>query len=141
MIPTPQISCAQGKKTLGVYIAADGNWKDECNHLVSQSKVWAEQVSKSSLTRVDALLGLTSTISKTWLYPLAATRLTKAECNEIMIPVYQSVLPKMGFNQKLPKAYRFGLKRLQGLGLPDLFLLQGLSQIKTFLFLVLSSIH
>ena len=133
VVATPQITCSKGMKTLGVFIAADGNWEDQHAYLVSKSQIWADQVAKSSLSRIDSLLGLTSTISKTWAYPLAATRFTKLQCNQIMVPVYKKVLPKMGFNQKIPKAYRFGLQRLQGLGLPDVYLLQGLAQIKTFL--------
>jgi len=130
------------KRTLGVRMSGNGsmisasndnNEKGEYDYLKGASIQWASSITNSYLNRGLSSLALKSTISKTWTYPLAATKLTKKQCDQIMLPVYNAVLPKMGFNRKLPRAYRFAPLSHQGQDLPHLFLIQGTEQIKMFL--------
>ena len=50
-----------------------------------------------------------------------------------MVPVYNVVLPKMGFSRKLPRAYRFAPLSHQGQDFPHILLIQGTEQINMFL--------
>ena len=75
-----------------------------------------------------------TTISRTWLYPLQSTTFTPEDCDDIMRPLYAEILPRLGANRKIPKVYRYAPKSLLGLGLPDIYTMQGTSQIKAILF-------
>ena len=50
-----------------------------------------------------------------------------------MLPVYSKVLPKLGFNRHLPRAYRYALFPHQNQDLPHVLVMQDTSQITTFL--------
>ena len=128
------------KRTLGVRMAGNGCMTSktdkelgEFEYLRDCSTNWAESISKSYLTRNLSSMALRTTIAKTWTYPLAATKFTKKQCELIMKPVYTKILPKMGFNRHLPRAFRFAPLSHQGQDLPHVLLLQGTEQIKLFL--------
>ena len=75
-----------------------------------------------------------TTISRTWLYPLQATTLNQDECDDILRPLYAEILPRLGANRKIPKVYLYAPKSLMGLGLPDIYAMQGTAQIKALIF-------
>ena len=60
-------------------------------------------------------------------YPLVALTLTLSQNEKLMIPIYQTVLPYMGVNHNMTKAYyRFGPKSHQRLGYPQIYTKQGI---------------
>ena len=78
------------KRTLGVRMSGNGtmtsvskdeNEKGEHYYLKDASQKWANSISSSYLNRRISSLALRSTISKTWTYPLAATKFTKKQCD------------------------------------------------------------
>ena len=120
-------------RTLGVRIAADGNMSGEKEYLIEKSREWSQQINKAYLYKSEALLALTSTISRTWLYPLQATTLSQNDCDDIMKPVYKTILPKMGINRNVPLVYRYAPRYLNGLECPNVYTMQGCAQIKSII--------
>ena len=47
-----------------------------------------------------------------------------------MLPVYKVALPKMGIYRTIPLQYRYAPKYLNGLGLPNIYTLQGIEKMK-----------
>ena len=62
-------------------------------------------------------------------YPLPALTLSEEECQLIMWIILKEYLPKSGINQYIKWDVLYGKKELQGLGLKNLFLTQGLSHV------------
>ena len=84
------------------------------------------------LYKSEAAMALTTTIARTWAYPLQATIFTFKQCIDIMKPAYGKILAKMGLNRHLPLVYRYAPKELNGMGLPHVHTLQGIAQMKAF---------
>ena len=63
-----------GERTLGVRMAADGNMKQELEYLVETTKNCGIQMQHSYLYRQEAILALSSTINRTWSFPLSQHR-------------------------------------------------------------------
>ena len=131
--PIKRCSPHDAERTLGVWCAPDGRWNVQIEKLKEASKVWAEQMRTSWLNKHEAFISLNTTISKTWLYPLAVTSIPLKKCNEIMVPAYRSILPKMGICRTLPLEIRFGPSHLLGLGLINIYTAQGAEHIKMLL--------
>ena len=120
-------------RTLGVRLSADGKMTSEYEYLLEQSVMWATKIKKAYLYRSEACLALVTTISKTWKYPLQCTTFSLQECEDIMLPVYKTILPKMGIIRTINTIYRYAPKYMNGLGLPHIYVEQGISHVQTLL--------
>ena len=58
-----------------------------------------------------------------------ATSLSKSQCNTIMKPLLDASLGALGLNRKMTRAVVYGPKRYQGVGIPDLWTLQGILKL------------
>jgi hypothetical protein len=87
---------SEAATTLGVDIALDGNWSQQIKKMRAQSELWADQIRTGKLRRDEAWTALNSTLWKTLQYPLEATALTETECETIMCPAINQILPAMG---------------------------------------------
>ena len=76
-------------------------------------------------------MALTTTIARTWEYPLQATTFSMKYAEDIMKPAYGPIIAKMGANRHIPLEYRYAPREMNGLGLPYIYTLQGISHIKT----------
>jgi hypothetical protein len=91
------------KETLGVFLAMDGNNKEEARHLRSKAKAFADCIHTSFLSCEDAVYALHRTIMKTLEYPMIATTMSKVQWDFIMAPLLTASLPRMGYVRKLPR--------------------------------------
>ena len=88
----------EGKMGLGIYLAPDGNNKKQVEYMKDKTTEWCNKI-KSPYMSVQAMyVALFITIFATLKYPLVALTLTMKECEKIMIPVYQTALPRIGVN-------------------------------------------
>ena len=83
--------------------------------MVKDSKDWAEKMKNATVSRLSASLALRTTIRKIHQYKIPATKLSEKQCNEIMTPVYNIVLSKIGIVKSIPLEYRYGPTYMQGL--------------------------
>ena len=58
-----------------------------------------------------------------------ATCLTKAQCDRIMTPIRQAAIPALGINRHLSLVVAHGPQKYQGLGIPDLWTVQGIMKL------------
>lgn len=124
---------SKGERLLGVRLALDGNDKDEYRYRLSQSTELSGKIMSSPLSRVDAEV----IYRERWLssvgYCLPITQLSDTECDEIQIPFFQAILPKMGLNRHIPKAVRFGPTKYNGKGLGDFSTEQYILHLEQFI--------
>ena len=119
----------EARETLGVYIAMDGDQATQMEALVAITQRWADLVRSGKLTQAEAWFSLTFCIIKSLEYPLMATSLSQAQCDIIMKPILNAGLPALGYNRKMPSAVVFGPRRFQGIGIPELWILQGVLKL------------
>ena len=75
---------------------------------------WQKKIKTAPFNRYDAEV----IYRERWLpsirYYLPITQFSEKQCKSIQQPGYNAVLPKMGFNQQLPRALIFWLLKYQG---------------------------
>ena len=130
--PLKQIPASVGKETLRVYLAPDGTCTQAAAFLWKKSEAWRDNIKAGALPSHEAWQCVTSTIMKTLTYPLPALTLTEAECTHIFAPVCTAGLNHSNINRKYPTDLVFGSKELLGLGLDNLFEIQGASKLTIF---------
>ena len=93
------------EKTLGIWYCADESWDYAFETMKMASTIWADEMNTAYLTKYEALLAVTSTITKTWDYPIGVVGFTEQQCNHYMSPAYLKIIPKIGPSTRLPLAY------------------------------------
>ena len=115
----------EARETLGVFIAMNGNQEAQTQALWEKANLWAEKVRVGRFSHAEAWFSLQFGIMKSLEYPLMATSLSKDQCDKIMKPIRAAILPVLGINRNLPLTIVHGPKLYQGLGIPDLWTVQG----------------
>ena len=124
-----KIESNEGKETLGVILAPDGNNLLALENLCEKAQSWSDHVRTSHLSSTEARLALDSTIMKTLTYPLPALTLTEPECNKIMKPILDAALAKTRISRSFPHYVLYGPKSEKGLGFANLYMSQGISHV------------
>ena len=125
----PTLNPSEGKETLGVFLAPDGNNKKMIEYLKEKTENWSDMIRTGHLNRKDAQQALESTIMKSVEYSLPAMTLKEEECKSIMKPVMTAGLPNMGICRHYPRDALYGPKNEGGMGMTDIFTFQGTSRI------------
>ncbi len=120
----------EGRRTVGVRLAIDGNNKDEKEYLASAAKTWCERVKSSRLPRSLVGMSFTTGIMRKLQFSLPATTFSKLECDELMSPLLDTALPCIGVNRHFPRALCFAPKALHGLAVPHLWVEQGIYHLQ-----------
>ena len=128
-----QLKPSEARRTLGVWQAADGNEKEQAKQLTGKANKWARAVARSLLTRHDIVLGMNMSLYPSITFGLMATTLNKQQSKEIFKPIRKGVLPKAGYAEKMPAIVVHRPNKYGGVGIKDLYTLQGIAQVKAFL--------
>ena len=124
-----QLEPSEARETLGVYLAPDGNNDEAVKRLREKAKAWSNLVTTGHLTAQDVRRAMDTTVIKSLEYPLPALTLSEKECKRIMAPVLEVALPKSNICRTYPRAVVYGPKGTLGLGLNNLYIVQGAKQI------------
>ena len=118
-----------GMETLGMFLAPDGNMKDEIKALKKKVSTWCSQIRSGNIPPQDAFQSISTRIMKTLEYPLCATTFTRSECNNLVKPIHDAAFPKAHICRTIPHAIRYGSIDTLGLGLDDLYVTQGIDKV------------
>ena len=124
------LSYDKAKEMVGVFLAPDGNQKEQASELLLKAQKWSAYVKSGRLDHESTWTALRTTIVKSIEYPLAATSLTQQECISIMDPVLKAALPRANIVQNFARAVLYGPVQYQGMGLHDPYISQGIRHIK-----------
>ena len=127
------VPCSQGKETLGVVLAPDGNSEDGYKMLMKKAKQWTAHMKAGHLVPSLTWMATTTTIMKGLEYPLPAMTLTEKQCAKIMTIIKQGLLPKAQISKGIPDAVLYGPIEAGGMGLNHLYHTQGLLHINKFI--------
>ena len=111
------ISHRTGNRLLGVRMSANGTFNEEFQFRVNQSSEFATLINQANIDRHEAHLIYTTRIKPTIQYPLSITTFTDEQCREIQKPLMNAILPKMGFNRKMPRVVCYGPKIMGGVNI------------------------
>ena len=128
-----QLSAHEARETLGVWICGDGSWKAHTKHLKNKTTKWGYQLKRSFLDKQDSRRAIKTTILMTLKYSLQATYMSQRQCNRIMSPLLTNALPKLGVIRTMRRTAVHLPCHMNGLGIPDLYILQGIDHIKVLL--------
>ena len=98
----------------------DGSMIIEYKHRVGQMKEFANRIKNAPLSHHDAFIVYESLYRAMIRYPLAVTHFSPKQCHSIQQPAIDALLPKMGLNQKMPRAVIYGPLSLGGREIMDL---------------------
>ena len=131
--PLTQIGPTMARRTLGVWQAVDGNEKVQTEKLYEKAKVWSRAVSRSSLNRNDAVIGMKTSLYPSITFGLMATTMSKEQGESIFKPIREGVLPKTGYTKTMPAIVVHGPEKYGGMGIKDIYTLQGIAHVKALI--------
>ena len=120
-------------KTLGVFIAMDGNEEAEIEHLKKLSEKFGHQLRTAKCEKNASMYTLQYSLMKTFEYPMVATQLDEGTWTAILRPTLQSALQKAGMSMNFPRDVLFGPALFQGYQLQHPYYTQEISHITTLL--------
>jgi Reverse transcriptase (RNA-dependent DNA polymerase). len=124
-----QLPTNKGSNMLGVVMSPDGNNSDHILALRSKSQQWASHIRNMGSNVNEIWTALHRTIPFRLCYSLQAVSLGEKDCRYIMAPIHKEGLPRAGIPSTIPIEIRHGPIDKGGLGILDLYLYQGTSQI------------
>ena len=127
------IKAAEGKETLGVILAPDGNTEDAFKELCNKAKKWKACIKAGHLTPSLVWQALQTTIMKSLEYPLPALTLSQDQCNKIMGIIKDGLLSSSSISRNIPSPTLYGPKEDGGLQLNHLYITQGLLHLEKFI--------
>jgi hypothetical protein len=120
-----KVDVREGRRTLGVRLAPDGNFQAEFMYLTKEADSWAEKIRTGMLPKKYTWQAYTSTIMAKLGYALPSTTFTEQQCHCIGKNLVAATLQKLGINKNFPRDLAFAPVELQGLGITNLFIKQG----------------
>jgi hypothetical protein len=108
---------SSARKTLGVFIAMDGNSRAQVSYLREKATDFSECIRTGFISRAESWYALKSTIMKTLEYRMEAISLSRKQWDYIMAPILTSTLPKAGFVRTYKRDVLFAPHSSLGMGL------------------------
>lgn len=128
----PQFATDEALETLGVFLAPDGNNREQAKILRLKAEDWKEKIRVGHLDRSEAWRAIDYSILQSLRYPLPALTLTEKECKRIMAPVLEGGLPASAICRKFPRDILYGSPDEGGMGKTNLYIEQGLAKVEIF---------
>jgi hypothetical protein len=121
------------QETLGVFLTPDGNTRQQQLKMRNQAIQWADCMRTGSISKEDAWLAFQSTIWKSLSYSLPALNLSQEECDHIMKPVLQYLLPAIRVCRNFPRSLVYAPEKYMGLGVKHPHTIQEILRLKDIL--------
>jgi hypothetical protein len=128
-----QLEPSQGKITLGISIAMDGNNRDKKENLLDKTIEYADQLQSGAINKKDAWYSFTSSFMKTIEYPMEAVSFSEDDWDKILQPVMGILLQRSGIASTFPCKLVWTAEKCQGLGAQHPFYLMLLKQLSVVL--------
>ena len=123
----------EARETRGVWISGDRNWRGNVKYLRNKTKKWGYQLKRGFLDKQDSRRAINTTILTTLKYSLHATSMNQKQCERIMSPLLINALPKLGIVRTMRRTEVHLSCYMNGLGIPNIYILQGIDHIKVLL--------
>ena len=128
-VPLKRYEVSKAEQSLGVWIAMDGNWKEQLNVMKEKAQLFASQISTKKVSKNDALYTYNYSFMKTLEYPMTALSLTENEWNSVVMPALRATLTTAKMAKTFPRKVLYGPDLYQGLEIRHPYFLQQISKI------------
>ena len=129
--PLVRLEVSEGRKSLGVYIAVDGNEKAQKKYLIEMARTYAEQIRTSQTTPDTAMYTYKACFLKAIEYSMPVTNFTEEEWNTIMAPALKATLNKSAMATNFPRDVLYGPDLYKGMDIQHPYYQQGIQKIIT----------
>jgi hypothetical protein len=127
--PLRKLEPWQVERTLGIWLAPDGNMDVQFAWMKEKAESWANKIRSRHLPRHLTWMAWTTTILKTLEYPLPVMTLSRKQCDKITSILANTALPRCGFMRYFPRALLHAPVAVGGLNIPNLYTEQGIGHI------------
>ena len=131
IVDIKQLKCNEAHRTLGVKISPSCSMKEELQRLRAISQKFTAQTTAATLTRSQARKAYQSIYLGRIQYGITASTLKKQDYHDIQSPAIRALLPKLGYNRNTPTPVVYGPIDQGGMGIQDLYALQGAKKTMT----------
>jgi hypothetical protein len=107
---------SEARETLGVFVAMDGNWRQQMEVLIALARKFAELLRISHADRNLTWYAFCTSFMKSLEYPMEASCLTREQWDLVMKPLLGIVLQRCGIASTFPQDLVFTSLQYQGLG-------------------------
>ena len=120
-------------KTLGVFIAMDGNSSAQKELLKEKAKTFAEKLRTSQCEPNTAIYAYNTCFIESMEYCMPVTNFTKEEWKSIVSPAKTIVLQKARMSHSFPSKLLYGSTQYNGFFFEEPFIKQGIEKISHFM--------
>ena len=120
------------KEVMGVWQTPAGDMDKQMDELGQKLTSWKSNIRNGYLHRRVTWQAFWSTIWRSVAYPLPAMTMTAMQGDELLHTFYREILPCLGVNRNIHRAFRHAPPMFQGLGLPEGYLEQTIEQLSYF---------
>ena len=128
-----QMGHDEARRTLGVWQAPDGNEEKQTEKMKEKAQKWSTNIRKGFLSREEIAFGVTTSLYPSITFGMMATALTEEQAKDVFKPIRAQALGPMGYNRTMAAVVVHGPKKYGGLGIRDLYSIQGIEHIKILL--------
>lgn len=133
LITIKRIELTEAFCTLGVFLTPSGDTAGAMKFLMGIALDYATIITDSNLSRQAALTSYVHYLLPKLCYQPPLLSLTRNQCNKLMTPILQALLPKLHINRNMVRSIIYGPVILGGLSIPNLYTVQGLDKVQLFL--------
>jgi hypothetical protein len=131
--PVNRFEVWEAQETLGVYLAPDGNTQAQFDKMYNKVIQWTDHMRTGRISKNEIWLAFTTTIWRTLCYPLPAINLSRKQCEKLMTPLLNYVLPALGICRTFPRNLVFAPLQYMGLGIKHIHTVQDINRLKDIL--------
>jgi hypothetical protein len=128
-----EIKPTEPYKLLGVDMCIDGSFAPQLQRLTEEITNMTNMLSKVPLTHQETTIGLKGIIYPTIKYGLEATTIPWSELDKIQAKLTNKLLPKLGFNQHMPRELVHAPVYFGGIGIQRIATEQGIQHLQHFI--------
>jgi len=127
--PLSRLPPSKACRTLGIYLAPDGNNQLQEKILIKKMRKWVENTRTAHLDCTAVWLNITTTLIWQIYYVLPAATLMPPQCKRIMRPCISNGLAAVGYMQSFLLAIIHAPYKYYGLNLTDMYTEPGIQHI------------
>jgi hypothetical protein len=124
-----RLEVTKSHKTLGVRLEPLGLFNNELDFLLAKAKRYATRLEALSLGSYDSLTFYETLFLTGVGYSFPVVPLSFEAAKKLQIPMTKVLLNKISFNRNYPHAVTYGPLEFGGLGIPYIYMEQGIAKI------------
>ena len=128
-----RMNAEEAEKTLGVYLAMDGNDGRQFRHLHEEAVKFGDQIRSSKCDNNTAFYTYTNCFLKSMEYCMPTTDFTETQWNDILRPALRKALQRSGIAANFPREVLYSPDLYQGLNIYNPRFCEGIKKISTLI--------